>query len=273
MLGAITGDIIGSGYESFRGNPDYNFQLFKGEEALTHLDVSRMTDDSILTLAVADYMQNEDSKIHEKLKEWYREYPDAGYGNWFINWAKSDQTDGYNSYGNGSAMRVSPVPYYSNSMDECMEKTIEVTEVTHDHPHGIRGALATSLSIWLSLKGASKSEIKDTIESQIDHKHYRLDFDYNELQESDAMKPICQISVPRSLYCFLISNSFEDAIRKTVCMGGDTDTNCAIVGSIAEAFYGYVEKDIRDRVIGYFDDKQLEVYMKFAEDNKNINDW
>lgn len=273
MLGAIVGDIVGSSYESFEGNPDYDFPLFKSsDQALTHLEISGMTDDSILTLAVADYLLNrENSEPHEKLKDWYRKYPDAGYGNWFLNWAKSEKTDGYNSYGNGSAMRVSPVSYFTNDISQCYNLAREVTEVTHDHPQGIRGALATSHCIFRSLHGAQKQQLRNDIEEGFG---YNLDFDYQKLQEEDPYKPVCQKSVPRAIFCFLNAENFEDTLRKTVCIGGDVDTNCAISCSIAEAFYGGVPKSIRNEAMGYFDDQQLEVFIRFIKSTRNsFNYW
>jgi ADP-ribosylglycohydrolase len=225
MLGAIAGDIIGSRFER---NPvkTTDFELF-------HSDC-RFTDDSVLTLAVADHIFL-GSDLIDTLKEYFNQYPNAGYGERFILWASSPSREPYNSFGNGSAMRVSPVGFAFDSLDTVLEKARATAEVTHDHPEGIKGAQATATAIFLARTGNSKKEIKRFIETQ---------FQYDLNQSIDAIRPqytfdvTCQGSVPQAITAFLESESFEDAVRKAVSLGGDSDTQACIAGGIAHAFYG-----------------------------------
>jgi len=225
MLGAIAGDIIGSRFER---NPiqTINFELF-------HPDC-RFTDDSVLTLAVADHIFL-GSDLIDTLKEYFNQYPDAGYGEHFMQWASSPSRKPYNSFGNGSAMRVSPVGFAFDSLETVLKKARATAEVTHNHPEGIKGAQATAAAIFLSRTGNSKKEIKRFIETQ---------FQYNLSEPLDAIRPqytfdaTCQGSVPQAITAFLESESFEDAVRKAVSLGGDSDTQACIAGGIAHAFYG-----------------------------------
>lgn len=225
MLGAIAGDIIGSRFER---NPikTTDFDLFHPE--------CRFTDDSVLTLAVADHIFL-GSDLSDTLKEYFNQYPDAGYGGRFIQWASSPLREPYNSFGNGSAMRVSPVGFAFDSMETVLKKAQATAEVTHNHPEGIKGAQATAAAIFLARTGNSKKEIKNFIETQ---------FQYNLSQSLDAIRPqytfdvTCQGSVPQAITAFLESEGFEDAVRKAVSLGGDSDTQACIAGGIAHAFYG-----------------------------------
>jgi ADP-ribosylglycohydrolase len=225
MLGAIAGDIIGSRFERTPIKTT-DFELF-------HSDC-RFTDDSVLTLAVADHIFL-GSDLIDTLKEYFNQYPNAGYGERFILWASSPSREPYNSFGNGSAMRVSPVGFAFDSLDTVLEKARATAEVTHDHPEGIKGAQATATAIFLARTGNSKKEIKRFIETQ---------FQYDLNQSIDAIRPqytfdaTCQGSVPQAITAFLESESFEDAVRKAVSLGGDSDTQACIAGGIAHAFYG-----------------------------------
>jgi ADP-ribosylglycohydrolase len=225
MLGAIAGDIIGSRFER---NPikTSDFELF-------HPDC-RFTDDSVLTLAVADHIFL-GSDLIDTLKEYFHQYPDAGYGAGFMQWASSPSREPYNSFGNGSAMRVSPVGFAFDSLEAVLEKARATAEVTHNHPEGIKGAQATAAAIFLARTGGSKKEIRSFIETQ---------FQYDLNQSLDAIRPqytfdaTCQGSVPQAINAFLESENFEDAVRKAVSLGGDSDTQACIAGGIAHAFYG-----------------------------------
>jgi ADP-ribosylglycohydrolase len=225
MLGAIAGDIIGSRFEH---NPikTTDFELFHPE--------CRFTDDSVLTLAVADHIFL-GSDLSNTLKEYFNQYPDAGYGGRFMQWASSPSPEPYNSFGNGSAMRVSPVGFAFDSIEKVLEKAQSTAEVTHNHPEGIKGAQATAAAIFLARTGNSKIEIKHFIETQ---------FQYDLSQSLDAIRPqytfdvTCQGSVPQAITAFLESEGFEDAVRKAVSLGGDSDTQACIAGGIAHAFYG-----------------------------------
>jgi ADP-ribosylglycohydrolase len=225
MLGAIAGDIIGSRFER---NPikTTGFELFHPE--------CRFTDDSVLTLAVADHIFL-GSDLNDTLKEYFNQYPDAGYGGRFMQWASTPSREPYNSFGNGSAMRVCPVGFAFDSIEKVLEKAQATAEVTHNHPEGIKGAQATAAAVFLARTGNSKTEIKNFIETQ---------FQYDLSQSLDAIRPqytfdvTCQGSVPQAITAFLESENFEDAVRKAVSLGGDSDTQACIAGGIAHAFYG-----------------------------------
>lgn len=225
MLGAIAGDIIGSRFER---NPikTTDFELFHPG--------CRFTDDSVLTLAVADHIVL-GSDLVDTLKEYFHQYPNAGYGTGFLQWASSPSREPYNSFGNGSAMRVSPVGFAFDSLEVVLDKARATAQVTHNHPEGIKGAQATAAAIFLARTGNSKKEIKSFIEKQ---------FQYNMNDSLAALRPqytfdaTCPGSVPQAITAFLESENFEDAVRKAVSLGGDSDTQACIAGGIAHAFYG-----------------------------------
>lgn len=224
MLGAIAGDIIGSRFEAHPIKTT-EFELF-------HPDC-RFTDDSVLTVAVADMILH-GADLSDTLKEYFHRYPDAGYGMGFIQWAASASREPYHSFGNGSAMRVSPVGFACDSLEEVLEQAKATAEVTHNHPEGIKGAQATAVAVFLARTGNSKDEIKQFIESR---------FQYNLSEPLEAIRPqytfdvTCQGSVPQAITAFLESENFEDAVRKSVSLGGDSDTLACITGGIAHAFY------------------------------------
>lgn len=228
MLGAIIGDIVGSIYE-FNNIRTMKFPLFT--------DKNFFTDDTVMTLAVAEILQNgyvnDNDKVIDTLKKWGRAYPDSGYGGRFYQWLFSDSRNSYGSFGNGSAMRVSACGWYGNSEEDVKDLATNVTIVTHNHPEGLKGAIVVATCIYYARIGKSKAFIKDYIE-----KFYDVDFNYEELRKNYKFSATCQDSVPEALYCFLISDSFEETIRTTISIGGDCDTTSAIAGSIAEAFFG-----------------------------------
>ena len=240
MLGAIIGDTVGSRYEFFN-HKSKDFELFYRN--------CRFTDDSACTMAVAetllDHCPIDYSKegleaikkdLVDNLVRYVKKYPDVGYGGKFYEWATSGGDHlPYNSWGNGSAMRVSPVGWIANSEDEVMKLAKAVSEVTHNHPEGIKGAQVAAMCIFMARQGKSKEEIKDYI---YDHFYPILDYlNYDELVKTYKFDVSCQGSVPEAIYCFLISKSYEDTLRTAVSIGGDTDTICCIAGSIAEAYY------------------------------------
>lgn len=251
MIGALVGDIVGSTYE-FNNIKTKIFTLFSRN--------CRFTDDSVMTIAIFKALK--DSKAEAKaigtdtskdfskkwpnlqrhtvkrMQEYGRKYPEAGFGNMFKKWIHSENPQPYNSYGNGSAMRVSSVAYFAENLEELKFLSHEVTAVTHNHPEGLKGAEATAVAIWMAKNGASKEEIKKVIETN----YYSLDFDYEDLRKNYTFCEICQKSVPQAIYCFLIGKNFEDVIRTVISIGGDCDTTGAIAGSIAEGFYGVPEK-------------------------------
>jgi len=265
MFGAVVGDVIGSSFESLKGSPDRNFPLFKNEtEALTWMEVSKPTDDTVHTCAVADSILH-NKNIVECLKSWTKKYPDAGYGNWFLKWAESDKREGYNSYGNGAVMRISPVPFYyqNRGLDDVLQKTKKITEVTHNHDQGLRAAECISHAIFSSLNGADKSDLK----SIFDH-YYNVEKSVQDhIKDDSEVKPICQITLPIVISCFMESNDFESVIRNTVQVGGDTDTNCAVVGALAEAYYETnFPNYIIDKTFDRLDIKQQNILLKLYEE-------
>lgn len=253
MLGAITGDIIGSVYEFIDTKPEMDFPLFTNE--------SFFTDDTVLTVALADSILNGILYL-DKLREYYKRYPDAGYGGMFHKWAKLKNPQPYNSWGNGSAMRVSPVGWAYNDLETVLQKAKESAEVTHNHPEGIKGAQATAASILLSRTGNSKEKIKEFVEKNFD---YNLDLDLEDLRKNYRFNESCQETVPQAIYTFLVSDSFEDSMRKTIYIGGDSDTLACINGSIAEAYYGGVPEEIKLEVYKRMDNRITIITNDFRE--------
>jgi len=225
LLGAIAGDVIGSVYE-FEGCKDYDFELFT--------ESSRVTDDSILTLAIADAILSGRSYA-ECVREYALAHPRAGYGGFFRASMRSSDPQPYGSYGNGSAMRVSAVAWAFLRSDQVLEEAKRSAEITHNHPEGIKGAQAIALAIFLARTGSSKDTIKQEITSRFG---YDLTPTLSEIWPAYSFDETCQGTVPPALIAFLESGHFEDAIRKAVSLGGDADTLGAITGSVAEAYYG-----------------------------------
>ncbi len=232
MLGAIIGDMVGSIYE-FHNHRSKDFPFFS--------DQCWPTDDSIMTIAVAKALLATDGKaegLSKQAVKWMRkigrQYPDCGYGGRFYGWMFSDRPQPYGSYGNGAAMRVSACGWAAGSLGEARELAYAVTSVTHDHPAGIDGAEAVACAIYLARTGSSKEEIRQFIEDN----YYDLDFTLDEIRPRYRFNESCQGTVPQAIEAFLESESFEDAIRNAISIGGDSDTLAAIAGGIAEAFYG-----------------------------------
>lgn len=234
MYGAILGDIIGSPYEFDMGSKSKDFPLFS--------QGSDFTDDSIMTVAVAEaFLGAPDDeqiirrRLIEAMQKWGHQYPGAGYGLRFCRWLDSKNPQPYDSWGNGSAMRVSPVAWLYDDLDTVRRMARISSDVTHNHPEGIKGAEATAAAIFLGRTGHSKAEIKAYIVDQ---------FGYDLRRTCDEIRPgyhhveSCQETVPEAITAFLEGDSFEDVIRTAVSLGGDCDTLTCIAGSIAEGFYG-----------------------------------
>lgn len=236
MLGAIAGDIIGSVYEK---NP------FKGIDFPLFGDACCFTDDTVLTIAVADSLLHEAS-FEGKIRAYALQYPNVGYGSTFIKWMNKEIKGPYNSWGNGSAMRVSPVGFAAEDLDEALELAKQSAQITHNHPEGIKGAQAVAAAVFLARSGFGKTLIKDHIERKYD---YRLDQTLAEIRPSYQFDVSCQGSVPQSIIAFLESNSWESAVRNAVSLGGDSDTMACIAGAIAEAFYGSVPVEVELEVM------------------------
>ncbi len=235
MIGAVAGDIIGSVYEA---NPikTKDFRLFHPR--------CRFTDDSVLTIAVAQAILT-DGNYRRWVREIGRRYPHAGYGGTFIRWLHSDAPEPYNSWGNGSAMRVSPVGWAFDGMDEVLGEAARSAEISHNHPEGIKGAQAAALAVFLARTTQDKALIKNEIIK-------RFGYDLN--RTVDGIRPFygfdvsCQGTVPEAVIAFLDADDYEDAVRNAVSLGGDSDTLACITGAIAEAYYGPVSPNILEKV-------------------------
>ena len=255
IIGAIAGDIIGSIYE-FHSIKTKDFRLFSKK--------SQFTDDTVMTMAVASWLcedrGSKDSLI-KNLKYFGNRYPNAGYGKMFSNWLAQDSPRPYGSWANGSAMRVSPCAWVAESLEEARRLAELSAVVTHDHREAVKGALATSDAIYLARIGAKKDEIRQ---------HVEINYGYDLSRTLDEIRPFytfevsCARSVPESIICFLEARDFEDAIRNAVSLGGDADTQAAIAGSIASAYWE-VPKNISFKAINRLDTRLLNVLIDFEE--------
>jgi type I restriction enzyme M protein len=277
MIGAIIGDIVGSRFE-FNNYRRKDFDLFTKD--------CKVTDDSIMTLAVAKsimetekilkpsfhsthpiyYAQVEKMSV-KYMQEIGRKYPNCGYGGRFKEWVHSDNPRPYNSFGNGAAMRVSPVGFAAKTEREVSLLSKAVTRVTHNHQEGIKGAEAVAVAIYMAQRGWSKDEIQKKIEGQ----YYPLDFTIDEIRDSYKTDLSCQGTVPQAIKAFLESTSFEDAVRNAISIGGDSDTIAAITGAIAESYYG-VPADLKEKALTYLDNELLSIYHdweEYYEERKN----
>ncbi|OJJ17430.1 hypothetical protein BKI52_26525 [marine bacterium AO1-C] len=257
MLGAIAGDIIGSMREKrnhvlyrlgkmvpFTDNAlkreiDHtkreDFELFGG--------YNNFTDDSVMTLAVADAIMNH-KPYGKTIKDYGRRFPNRGYGGRFRKWLKSDDMEAYNSYGNGSAMRVSPVGFAFDTLEEVLAEAKASAEVTHNHPQGVEGAQAVAAAVFMARTGESKEAIRDYLSETFE---YPLADTIEDIRPTYKFDATCEGSVPESIIAFLDSNDFEHAVRLAVSLGGDADTQAAIAGSIAQAYYKQIPANIVDR--------------------------
>lgn len=258
MYGAILGDIIGSPYEFDRGSKTKDFQLFSKE--------SEFTDDSVMTIAVADAMMETYGKSDGEIKkaliksmqDWGRRYPHAGYGGMFRRWLTEKDPKPYNSFGNGSAMRVSSVGWMYGSLKETRHAARLTAEVTHNHPEGIKGAEAVASVIFMGRNGRSKDEIRQYVV---------WEFGYDLSRTCDEIRPgyhhveTCQETVPEAITAFLEGTDFEDVIRTAVSLGGDCDTLTCIAGSMAEGFYG-VPDELKEECLKYYMPKDMRAVIK-----------
>ena len=257
MLGIFIGDCAGSRFE-WKNIKTKNFELF-GEGCY-------LTDDSVMTLAIAEAILHADGNFEklaplavEYMQKLGRRYP-VGYGTYFREWLAIDNSKPYGSFGNGSAMRVSPCAYAGKTLDEALKIATTVTEVTHNHAEGIKGALATTTAIFLARHGAAVDEISETISQ----KYYPLDFTLDEIRAGYKFDATCQGSVPQAIKAFVESADFEDSIRNAISIGGDSDTIAAITGSIAGAYYG-VPVELQQKILTYMDDYQRDILRRFQE--------
>jgi ADP-ribosylglycohydrolase len=251
MIGAIIGDIIGSRFE-FKNNLNTGFQLFAKD--------CSFTDDTICTVAIADALLKRVS-FEQSLRHWCLKYPTptGGYGGSFAAWLHSPDPMPYNSFGNGSAMRVSPVAWLSYERETVLQNARESAECTHDHPEGIRGATCVADCIYHALFEIQKHEIKELVTREY---KYNLNTTCDEIRKTNTFNETCQVTVPQAIVCFLESTDFESAIRLAVSIGGDSDTIAAITGSIAEAYYG-IPEHIKTTALGYLPQEFINIINNF----------
>ena len=264
MLGAIFGDIVGSVYE-FNNIKSKYFELFDRR--------CFFTDDTVMTLAVARALTVYDEKCEgglsdlglfkkilvEQMHGFGANYPCVGYGGRFLTWLIERRTQPYNSFGNGSAMRVSPVVWYARSLQEAVALASASAEVTHNHPEGVKGAVVTAGAAYLARAGAGKERIREFIAT-----YYDINFTLDEIRPTYRFNETCQQTVPQAMVAFLESDSFEDAIRNAISIGGDSDTLAAITGAVAEAFYG-MDKEQIVSVITRLDKNLIAHLVSFQE--------
>jgi ADP-ribosylglycohydrolase len=250
MFGAIAGDVIGAPYEWNRVKHK-EFPLFSAK--------TTFTDDTVLTVAIATAILD-GRDYGDVMREFGSRHPHRGYGGFFRKWLFDADMGAYNSFGNGSAMRVSPAGFAATTREEALALATASAECTHNHPEGVKGAQATSLAIFLARGGADKDTIRDSIAK---------DFGYDLARTLEEIRPVysfnetCQATVPEAIISFLEADDFEDAIRNAISLGGDSDTLACIAGGIADAFYGGVPTDIRVEIEKYLPDEFLEVIGRF----------
>lgn len=251
MLGAIYGDMCGSFFE-------HHNHKSKQVELWTH--VSRFTDDTVLTVATMEALMGS-MDFSERYRSYFLRYPHAGFGSGFAAWAMSGSDEPYNSFGNGSAMRVSPVAWVCETLDEVLTVARATAEVTHNHPEGIKGAQAIACAIFLTRKGKSREEVRDYIESAFS---YDLSEPLSSIRAWYRFDVSCQGSVPQAIRAWLESDGLEDAIRNAISIGGDSDTLACMAGGIAEAEYGLTDNE-RHRVFSRLDPGLGKVVKGFYE--------
>lgn len=256
IIGAIAGDVIGSAYE-FNPTRDYNFELFTPK--------STFTDDTVLTVANAIWLLEDSEHTHEHLVrimlDMCHRYEGRGYGGRFAKWITSKDPQPYNSFGNGSAMRVSPVGYYAQTLDEALSLAKISAEVTHNHPEGIKGAQATAAAIFMARTGKSKQEIREYVAQTFG---YDLSRTLDEIRPTFTFDETCQRTVPEAITCYLEGKDYEDVVRLSVSLAGDADTIAAIAGPISSATDD-VPNEIAQPVIALLSEEFCTTLLRFNE--------
>ena len=261
MIGAILGDVVGSIYE-FDNIKTKEFELFDKE--------CFFTDDSVMTIAIAEALMQTENINKDNLEDFKEhlitvmheigiKYPDCGYGGHFLVWILRNKREPYNSFGNGSAMRVSSVGWYAKTLEEAELIAKATAEVSHNHPEGIKGAVATAGAVFLARCGATMDELRDYIS-----KYYTIDFTIDEIRPIYDYDITCQGTVPQAMQAFFESTNFEDAIRNAISIGGDSDTLAAITGAVAEAYYG-IPDDLKETTLSYLDERLLDITERFED--------
>ncbi len=250
ILGAIAGDVIGSIYEVHNVRST-DFPLFT--------DWSDFTDDTVLTFAVADAILNK-KEFGQTIWEYGRKHRNRGYGGMFIRWLQERKPRPYGSYGNGSAMRVSPVGFACSNMEEVLDLSKRSAEVTHNHPEGIKGAQATAAAVFLAKNNTAKKDIREYIALRFG---YNLDFTLDSIRPHYEFNATCQGSVPEAIVAFLESEDYEDAVRLAISIGGDSDTIACIAGGIAAAYYKRIPEEIIDPVLDRLPADFIDILERF----------
>lgn len=262
ILGAICGDIVGSPYE---------FSPIKSKEFEFINQFSEFTDDTVMTIVNMEWLLDiKEGETEEECKERLIslmheigiKYPNCGYGGHFYGWLVNKHTEPYYSWGNGSAMRVSPIGWMFDTLDDVMKYAKISAEVTHNHPEGIKGAQAIASCVYLARQGKTKSEIQKFVEETFE---YDLSRELKDFQKEYRFDVSCMGSVPEAIICFLESETYEDAIRNCVWLGGDCDTTGAMCGAIAEAFYGCLNEELMQNVMNKLDESMKEIVIKFSK--------
>ena len=269
MLGAMLGDIIGSPYEFNTGNKETDFPLF--------INKSRFTDDTVMTFAVCNALLasplNADDKtikanLIKAMQGWGQVFPNAGYGGTFIKWLFAENPVAYNSFGNGSAMRVSSVGWLYDDIARTRHVARLTAEVSHNHPEGVKGAESVASAIFLARNGKTKEEIKEYIEKEF---NYNLNRTCDEISPYYSFDVTCQGSVPESIRCFLEGKNYEDTVRLAVSLGGDTDTMGAISGSIAESYWG-IPQELKEKASEYMTQNMKDLLDIFNSNKKEVKE-
>lgn len=258
IIGAICGDILGSSYE-WHPVKYMDHQLCMRDDTFT--------DDSVCTIAIADAILNQ-KPFATTLQDWCRRYPRAGYGGSFRRWIREDNPQPYNSWGNGSAMRVSAAGTLAHTLEDALDLAKQSAEVTHNHPEGIKGAQAVAAAIYLAKQGATKQQIKEYIEETFS---YNLNRDYQTIQRGYCFDVSCMGSVPESIICFLVASSYEDTIRHAIALGGDADTMAAIAGGIAAAYYKEVPYPVISHCVSRLPEEMIDVINQAAGEEHSDN--
>ncbi len=253
MIGAMIGDIVGSIYE---------WNNIKTKEFPMFQDSCFFTDDTVMTIATAEALMagGSEGNFVRAYQSWGRRYPDAGYGASFNRWLLTENPQPYGSYGNGSAMRVSPCAWFADSLEEAERLATVSASVTHNHPEGVKGAVETARAIWLLRH--CEGDVEGCKREIIAQSGYDLGRKLDDIRPTYWFNETCQNTVPQAIIAFLESTDFEDAIRNAISLGGDSDTLAAITGSIAEAAYG-VPKWMEEKAVGYLDGELKEIYIGF----------
>lgn len=257
-IGGIIGDIVGKPYE---------FTPVKEKDVPLIMASSKFSDDSVMTVATMDWLLGRD--IVESMQFWGNKYERAGYGRSFWNWLHTDSPQPYGSFGNGSGMRVSPVGWMFDTLEETLVYASKSAEPTHNHPEGIKGAKAVAGCIWLARNGATKDDIRKFCTEQFS---YDMDRTVDDIRPGYRFEVSCQKSVPEAIICFLDGTSYEDVVRNAISLGGDADTQACMAGSIAEAFGYFVPENLYKMFLNKVTPEMLDVIKRFNEKIKTTGD-